>query len=226
MKQKLSIASNIGIVAAVLGIYYTQMFCFTFQLKCVCSGLIAVLAAVNLTFALITKQKPRTFAVLMALGLGCAVLGDVLIQSDFLLGAASFAAGHLCFLAAYCVLQRLRLLDLALGGGIFLFVLLVLLRSPGVVLGLKIYKIACCLYALLISLMLGKAISLLRKVTPQAVLIAAGALLFCCSDILLFFYRFAHAGDWASRACLATYYPALCLLAVAMSLPRQTSKEP
>lgn len=225
MKQKLSLASNIGIVATVLGIYYTKMFCFTFQLKCVCSGLIAVLAAVNLTFALITKQKPRTFAVLMALGLGCAVLGDVLIQAEFLLGAASFAAGHLCFLAAYCVLQRLRLLDLALGGGIFVLVWLVLLHSPGVVIGLKVYKIACSLYALLISLMLGKAIGLLRKVTPQTVLLAAGAVLFCCSDSFLLFYLFAHAGDWANHACLATYYPALCLLAVAVADPMKKMRE-
>lgn len=225
MKKKLSIASNIVIVAAVLGLCYTQMFRFTFSLKCVCSGLIAMLAGINLIIALITKQKPRAFAVLMALGLGCAVLGDILIQSEFLLGAAAFAAGHLCFLLAYCVLQRFRLLDLAIGGGIFLLVWLLLLHSPKVVFGLKIYKIACSLYALLISLMLGKAIDLLRKVSMQTVLLATGALLFCCSDSFLLFYLFAHAGDWANRACLATYYPALCLLAVAVADPMKKTRE-
>lgn len=218
MKQNLILLLNGVMIAVVLLLYYTHAGRFTFTLKCVCSGLVGALAGVNLLVLLLTRHERPAFIIAMALGLGFAVLGDVLIQSSFLQGAAAFGVGHLGFLVAYCTLQKPRPLDFLLSGVIFLGVLLFFKLSP-LHFDLRVYKIACVLYALVISFMLGKAIALLIGGGSLFTgVIAAGAALFFCSDFFLLLHQFLHAGSWADRACLSTYYPALCLLALSLPL--------
>ena len=43
-------------------------------------------------------------------------------------------------------------------------------------------------------------------------IIAFASLLFFFSDLMLVLGKFADFGKWASKACMGTYYPALCLL--------------
>ncbi len=45
---------------------------------------------------------------------------DVLIAYDFIIGAATFAVGHICFVVAYCFLQKFSIRDLIPSGILFL----------------------------------------------------------------------------------------------------------
>ena len=51
--------------------------------------------AVNAVFALCSGVKKRAYPVWMLLGLIVAMLGDIYIDREFILGAGLFAAGHI-----------------------------------------------------------------------------------------------------------------------------------
>ena len=97
-----------GLVIATIFVlnYFYQSDGFDFTLKCICSGLFASLGLINLGYALKTKQGNTKFYVGMSAGLVLAFLGDYLIGKDFIVGAATFALGHICFVVAYCFIYR------------------------------------------------------------------------------------------------------------------------
>lgn len=209
---------NFAAVAAVCIVnYFYQAKGLPFSLKWKCSAVFAVLAVVNLIYLLVVGSCNMLFCSMMAAGALLAFCGDVLIHTEFIKGAAVFAAGHLCFAAAYYTLQKPRLLDFILGGVLFLCAAALLAFYPRFSFGGNEIKAACFAYALIISFMLGKAISC-AVLSPSActVLVAVGSLLFFISDAMLLFYCFTHGCRWANNACAATYYPAVCLLVMSM----------
>ena len=107
--QKILLAVNLLIVSAILVLnYFYQSNGFDFTLKCVCSGLFALLGVINLICALIMKADDQKFYIGMSAGLILAFLGDYLIGYDFIIGAATFALGHVCFVVAYCFMQKMQ----------------------------------------------------------------------------------------------------------------------
>ena len=71
----------------------------------------------------------------------------------------------------------------------------------------------------LVLAMLGKAAgNFLRRRTFLYGVIAVGSLLFFFSDLMLVFDWFIGRWSWTDHACMGTYYPALCLLALSMCL--------
>lgn len=211
-------AVNIAAVAAVCVVnYFYQAKGLPFSLKWRCSAVFALLAVVNLICIAAVGTGNIAFCSMMAAGAVLAFLGDVLIHSDFIKGAAVFAAGHLCFAAAYYILQKPHLLDFILGGALFLGAAALLALYPRFNFGGKEIKAACFAYALIISFMLGKAMSgFVLSPTACTALTAFGSLLFFISDAMLLFYCFTHNCGWANNACAATYYPAVCLLVISM----------
>lgn len=219
-REKLMLAVNIVIIAAIFVLnYFYQSNGFDFTLKCICSGSFALLGLINLGYALKTKQPNTKFFVGMCLGLALAFLGDVLIGYDFIVGAATFALGHVCFVIAYCLLRKLTWLDVAISGVLFAGAAAFLLFCPLLSFDVPVFKAVCVVYALIISLMLGKAIgNLLRERTAVALTVSVASALFFFSDLMLVFDWFIGLWDWTSEACMGTYYPALCLLAFSMLL--------
>ena len=60
--QKNLLAVNVLIVSAILVLnYFYQSNGFDFTLKCVCSGLFALLGVINLVYALIDKKDNKKF---------------------------------------------------------------------------------------------------------------------------------------------------------------------
>lgn len=219
-KNKIILTINIVMIAAIFILnYFYQSNGFDFTLKCICSGGFALLGIINLCNAVISRRNNTKFYIGMALGLFLAMLGDVLIGYDFIIGAATFALGHICFVIAYCFLQKWTKLDWIIGGIVFLAALLFLLFCPLLSFEVPVFKIVCIIYALIISLMLGKAAGNFLK-TKNAVTgtIACASALFFFSDLMLVFDWFIGLWDWTSEACMGTYYPALCLLAFSMYL--------
>ena len=216
------LAVNVIIVTAICVMnYFYQSNGFDFTLKCVCSGSFAFLGVCNLIYALATKANNRKFYICMSLGLILAFLGDYLIGYNFIVGAGTFALGHVCFVVAYAFLQKMRALDFAVSGALFLGCLIFLLFCPLLSFDLPIFRVVCIVYALIISMMLGKAIgNFIRGRSAVCGVIAVASALFFFSDLMLVFDWFIGLWNWTSRACMGTYYPALCMLALSMFLQR------
>ena len=213
-------AVNLAIIATIFVLnYFYQFNGFDFTLKCICSGSFATLGLVNLAYALKTKQTNTKFYIGMAAGLVLAFLGDYLIGKDFIVGAATFALGHICFVVAYCFMQKMQKLDYAISGALFLGCLIFLLFCPLLTFEVAIFRIVCIVYALIISTMLGKAVgNFVREKTFVNGTIATASVLFFFSDLMLVFDWFIGLWSWTDHACMGTYYPALCLLAFSIFL--------
>lgn len=227
MKNKMMLAVNAVIISAIFFLnYFYQRNGFDFTLKCICSGSFALLGVMNLCYAVVSKQGNKNFYVGMTLGLLLAFLGDVLIKYDFIVGAATFALGHICFVVAYCFTFRMRPLDYMLSGTLFLGCLIFLLFCPLLTFDVAIFRIVCIVYALIISTMLGKALgNYIREKSLVNGTIALASVLFFFSDLMLVFDWFIGLWGWTSNACMGTYYPALCLLALAMHMKTNSSSK-
>ena len=223
MKRILSkalLTVNAVIITAIFILnYFYQSNGFDFTLKCICSGSFALLGIINLCYAVITRQASKKFYIGIALGLLLAFLGDVLIKYDFIVGAATFALGHICFVAAYCFVQKMRKLDWFISGLLFLGCLLFLLFCPLLTFEVPIFRVVCIVYALIISTMFGKAVgNFLKDKNIVTGMIAVASALFFFSDLMLVFDWFIGLWSWTDHACMGTYYPALCFLALSMLL--------
>ena len=220
MRNKCMLAVNAVMISAIFILnYFYQSNGFDFTLKCICSGSFALLGIINLCYAFITRQKDMKFYIGMTLGLFLAFLGDVLIGYDFIVGAATFALGHICFVVAYCFLQKMQKFDYVISGTLFLGCLVFLLFCPLLTFEVAIFRIVCIVYALIISTMLGKALgNFIREKNLVNGTIAVASSLFFFSDLMLVFDWFIGLWDWTDHACMGTYYPALCFLAFAMCL--------
>ena len=209
---------NLLIIAIILVLnYFYQRNGFDFTLKCICSAGFFLLGLINLIYAFITGQKDRNFYIGMTLGLFLAMLGDILIGYNFIIGAGTFALGHICFVIAYCFLQKIYRLDIIVSSGLFLGALVFLLFCPLLSFDEPVFKIVCIVYALIISSMLGKALgNWIRKKDAFYGILAVGSLLFFFSDLMLVFDWFIGLWNWTDNACMGTYYPALCLLAFSL----------
>jgi uncharacterized membrane protein YhhN len=176
-----------------------------------------LLGIINLSFALATGRENSEFFILMSAALVLAMLGDILIDKSFALGAGSFALGHIGFAVAYSFLQGFSLLDVIIIGVIFSATAAFLLFAPCVDFGSKTNKWICLSYSFIISVMLGKAMAnLICQANAVNAIIAAGSFLFFFSDLMLVLNWFVGVGKWAGNACMGTYYPALCFLAFSM----------
>lgn len=215
LRKILTVVTAVLIAASLLMSYLNLTTTFSHIRKCLGSGVVALLGVLIFVYALTAKRSCIKFYVGMALGLTLACVGDVFIDRQFILGAAAFAMGHICFGAAYCCLRPVKWLDLICSGVLFASCLCLLLLAPFIVIEDAVLLAVCIVYALIISFMLGKAIGNLIKErnAVTATLVAASAVFFF-SDLMLVLGRFANAGKLASNLCLGTYYPALCLLAL------------
>ena len=202
--------------------YFYQKNGFDFSLKCITSAAFVVQGILNLLYARSVKKPDLRFDISMTLGLFLACMGDVLIGYDFIVGAATFAAGHICFVIAYGFLQRVRLSDAGISGVLFCGAACFLLFSPLLTFEVPVFRAVCVVYALIISAMLGKAAgNCLREPGLCTGVLAAASALFFFSDLMLVFDWFIGRWDWTDHACMGTYYPALTLMALGMLLHTQ-----
>lgn len=217
-KNKILFIINVVIIAAVLILnYFYQSNNFDFTLKCICSGGFAALGILNFLYMLKTKQDNIPFHLTLCLGIFFAMLGDIMIKFSFVAGAAVFAVGHTFFFVAYCFLQKIRKTDIIIGGGIFLAGTLFLILCPLLEFDPPFFRIVCIVYALIISMMLGKAVgNFIRKKNIFTFLLAIASFLFFFSDLMLVFDWFIGLWSWTGHACMGTYYPSLCISAIAM----------
>lgn len=215
MKKKLFLNLNI-ILLCILAvcIYIYDNINGRLVMKGTTAGCFAVLGLVNLVYALSVKPRKPAFPLCLSAGLILAMLGDILLGRNFILGAGLFAAGHVMYAVAMYARQKFARLDAVMSGVMFLLALAILTFTPNLIFSDPVMQVVCYVYAVIISAMAGKAISgFLRARTLVNGLLALGSVLFYFSDVMLVLSWFAGAGSWADTLCLFTYFPGQGILA-------------
>ena len=208
---------------------YTAVLCFIYYinggifLKAATSLGFLLIAILNAFFIFLSNNAGKKFSFLMLWGAISSFLGDIILNIDFIIGALIFALGHIFYFCAYCSVSNYKNKDFLIGLLIFIPSLLFIIFYPFFNFGSLAMKGICVIYALIISTMLGKAISLsFQRKQGFSFMIAAGSFLFFVSDIALLFYMFSDAGEVANTLCLLTYFPAQTILALSVfELPKK-----
>ncbi len=218
MKIKHLTIINIAITLAVfVGNYFYQSLGFNYTLKIMCSSGFALMGIINMIYAY-KKVADKKVLLAMTFGLVFAFLGDVAINPNFILGVIFFALGHVFFVVAYLTYRRLGKPDVIFSAGLGIFSVGFILLFPYIMFSVPALKYVVLLYAVIISVMVGKSVgNVLREKNAFTGMIAAGSVLFFISDMMLLLAWFSTLeGRWTSHVCMAAYYPGLCLLAGSM----------
>lgn len=186
-------------------------------LKGVTSGWFVVLGIVNLIYE--RKQTGRNFrsSLLLGLGLFAGMCADVLLGIEFYLGVLVFALGHVLYLVAFCLQEKPRLRDLVVILPLAAVTILFVTCMPFLQVEDPMMKKLLIGYAVIISCMLGKAISnYTQSPGPFRRLLLIGAVLFWFSDLVLAVDMFGTSSRLTWILCSYTYWPAQNLLAYAL----------
>lgn len=186
----------------------------TLLIKSIASLIFVAIGFVNLIYLLKVKKQKSLSAYLLFIGLCFACLGDILLEIEFIVGAILFAVAHVFYFISYCNLQKFQWKDLIYSAAIFVPSLIIILFVPLFDFGGAVMQVLCCVYAFVISIMVGKSISnFVRVKTKWNLIVLIGSVLFFFSDFMLLFNVFSDLSRVFGVLCLATYYPAENLLA-------------
>lgn len=212
--KKIFLILNLLIIGGIFVGNYFYLTDSSLLIKAFCSGGFVLIGILNLLYAFLRKKINLKFQFIMTIGLVLAMLGDVVLGYQFIIGAGLFAAGHICYLIAYGFIVRVHWVDFLFSGIIFAGAAVFLLFYPLIVFSDPVMKWVCIVYAFIISAMVGKAVSnLVRKPGILTGILTLGSILFFFSDLMLAFDWFIGVLENAGTLCMATYYPAQCLLA-------------
>jgi hypothetical protein len=220
--NKLKWANRILLVCAAACLVYYDI-AGGLWLKGVTSAWFVVLGAVNLLAAFRGNAGHRRFLALMVAGLFCGMCADVLLGMVFFAGLGVFALGHVLYLAAFAALEKFSRRDLFVIVPIGLVSIFFVVGTPWIRVEDPVMKTLLLGYAVVISAMLGKAISNLRAAPcTYRWLLAVGSVLFWFSDMMLAIDMFGTASRLTWILCSYSYWPAQNLLAHALfHLPRE-----
>ena len=212
MKKTFTIL-NVILIAVALTNTVLYRFVGGLLMKGIASTSFAVIGIVNLFYVNRMGCEKPGFPKWMTAALVMSVAADVVLNVEFLVGVVLFALAHVGYVAAYCTLegfQKRDLLPMAAVGAVSLLVL----NAPMFQITDPVWKVLVTVYALIISCMLGKAVSnALREKTRVRWMLLAGSLLFWFSDLMLAWELFAGGGRFADTLCLFTYWPGQTVLA-------------
>lgn len=217
LKRNMIIINSIFFVLMAVTdyLYITKGNAYVF--KTLASSVFVLCGIVNILMMLKYRLvKNKKFYILLMLGLCFAMAGDVLLIEHFIIGAVSFAIGHIFYFLSYLCLKKLSWLDLFLALGVITISVLVILLAP---LNFRGMMPLIMVYAVVISIMLSKSISLFwGKNKKIAIICFVGSLMFFLSDLFLMIAMFSNIGRVMNILCLAFYYPAEIILAYTPSV--------
>ena len=208
---------NIGVILLTICVLVGDAFYITTSsllIKSLTSLGFVLIGLLSLIYAVKSKTEKNKFCVIMFIGLVFAMFGDIVLEIEFIIGAMLFAVGHVFYFMAYCFLSKFKLRDFIIGAAIFVPSTLIILFVPIFNFDQIIMQVVCVVYAIVISCMLGKAISNYSKERSLlTLLLMIGSSLFFFSDLMLLFNVFSNVSKVFGYLCLISYYPAECILA-------------
>ena len=222
--KKTILILNFILLLALIALDVAYIVVGTLLIKSLASAIFVIIGIINFIFALKCKASIK-FPILMLIGLIFAMLGDILLEINFIVGAILFAVGHIFFFISYCALSKFTLKDLLYGIIIFIPSVLFMTLAPIFEYDGIVMEIVCVVYALIISLMVGKSISLfIAQKSMLTLIILLGSICFFLSDLMLLLNVFAHL-PVVGTICLVLYYPAEFMLAFSIFLHSNIIKD-
>ena len=211
---------NLLVLTAVVTLDVFLILSPSLALKSSASACFVLGGIINAAYAF-KYEKNKKFTAFMLVGIVFAMAGDIVNYPKgdlyFIIGTALFALAHVFYIIAYYFLHPFRLTDIIIAACIFVPSVLFMTLAPIFNFGGALMEAVCCVYALILSLMVGKALSNLRTRSQVSAIIAVGSILFFISDFSLLLNMFSTAKESVVRIlCLATYYPAQFILAFAV----------
>lgn len=195
-------------------------------LKGITSAGFVLLGAINSIYAVRINRAGLKYSLLLITGLFFSMLGDILINVNFIIGALIFAVGHIFYFAAFCAHKKFRRFDLIPTALLMLLATGILTLTPILEFDPFILQIVCIFYGLIISFMVGKAISIfIKERSVMNTILLVGGILFYFSDVMLVFDAFADTPSFVARLCMYTYYPAQSLLALSVYFTTKKEKK-
>jgi hypothetical protein len=214
MRSKSLKYTNIILLACALACLVCYDIFGGLWLKGVTSSWFVLLGAVNLWSARKAEGKRLRFFLLMEAGLFCGMCADVLLGVAFFAGVGVFALGHVLYLVAFYTLEKFSRQDLWIIAPLAAVSMFVVTGTPWITVADPVLQKLLLGYAVIISAMLGKAISnLIRHPGPARWLLAIGSVMFWFSDLMLAIDMFGQASRLTWILCSYTYWPAQNLLA-------------
>lgn len=218
MKRNLNkIISLIVIVLCLLFDVFYILYGSLWQ-KGLASSFFVILGIILFIPLCLTKKK-LSFPILMLVGLTFSMIADILLDIHFITGAILFAVAHIWYIFSYSKVHKFHYIDLILGFCIMIPAILWLSLSTMFDYGDVLMKVVVIIYAIIISMMVGKAIGnfINSKKSKQKgyleCIIMIGSFLFFFSDTMLLLNVFADFPKVVDVLCLVSYYPAQILLA-------------
>lgn len=188
--------------------------------KSIASICFVAISIINLIYILKSNQGNKKFCYTMVIGLFFAMLGDILLERIFLLGAVFFAIGHIIYFISYCFIEKINKIDILISAPLSLISAAIVAFIPVFKFDSIMLEIVCVIYAIIISFMVGKTIAnLIKRQNVFNFLLVIGSVLFFFSDLMLLLSNFGHIST--GHLCLATYYPAQCILAFSLLYSNQ-----
>lgn len=188
--------------------------------KTIASSVFVIGGLVNLIYVLKNQyyySEHKNFKWFMMIGLVFACMGDLFLIDFFELGVIFFALGHVFYFISFCFVEKFKWKDLIYGGLLFVACALVIFLYKGF--EFNGMRPLILIYALIISLMVGKTISnFIGNRTINNLILLVGSSMFFLSDLFLLFRLFASWGRIGSILCLVFYYPAQFVLALTILL--------
>ena len=186
-------------------------------LKGVTSGWFVLLGSVNVWSARHLPRKRLMPFLLIWAGLVCGMCADVLLGVAFFAGVGVFALGHVLYLTAFYLLEPFSFRDLRFILPLALVSMFAVTGTPWIRVEDPLLRKLLLGYGLIISGMLGKALSNLRA-RPDGFrrLLAVGCLLFWFSDLMLAIDMFGQPSRLTWILCSYSYWPAQNILAHAL----------
>lgn len=213
MKKKY-ILMNVVLILATLIVAVCFFETSELVLKGLASAGFVLTGLVNWKYCKVKKADMRSFPGLAVIGLFLSMCADVVLNLHFISGVFLFATAHVFYLLAYCRLMRLKKYDFVSMGFVALATVLFILLTPIWDFDMPMLKYVCIIYAVIISGMLGKAVSnLIRRRSVTNIFLAIGSGLFYFSDLMLALNMFSKVTIFESIISLMTYYVAPCMIA-------------
>ena len=172
---------------------------------------------INLVYAKKKGFRETKVLNIIEIGLFLGMFADVLLGINFMVGVAAFALGHVFYIVAYNMIEKPRLKDLIFVLPISAISIFIVMGTPFINVEDPIMEKVLIAYAIIISWMLGKALSNLKASKNTFTwIMGVGSLLFLFSDLILAIDMFGESSRLTWILCSYTYWPAQHLLAQSM----------
>lgn len=197
----------------------------TLLVKTLTSMGFVLIGLIGLLYSILNlKTDKKHFSIIMFIGLVFAMLGDIVLEIDFIIGALLFAVGHVFYFIAYCQLEKFNIRDLLYGAAVFVPVSVLIIFAPIFEFSSQMLMWLCVVYAIVISCMMGKSVSnYVKNKNILHLILMIGSILFLFSDLMLLFNVFSDISRVYRYLCLLSYYPAEILLAYSLFLTKKSN---